>query len=315
MSLVAIQSSTAIGGTTHTSASNAAMLYLLTLGTRQSRDKMRRILNDVARQFGYADLTTADWGRLRSVDVLAVKAAMEQQDKAPATINLVLSALKGVVRQAWSIGQISDHDARVIEAIRGARGSRIGRRDGRALELAETSRLLQICGDNFKGARDALILALGVSCGLRRTEIASILLKKIDREGRTIRILGKGNKERIIYPSEHVWSLLEDWLEIRGKDGCRELFCTVRKAGHIDVTTPITGNTVYKVLRRLGLEAGIDGFTPHDLRRTFATRMFEAGADTNVVRQAMGHSSIATTQRYDKRSDGIVRKFASNIPI
>ena len=162
-----------------------------------------------------------------------------------------------------------------------------------------------------KGIRDQLILALGIGSGLRRTEIATLKLKDIDEKAGRIRIIGKGNKPRTIFSSKETWDLLHRWVALRGTDGCRELIC----AGNIDPFTPVTGNSIYQMLRTLALRADVGTFKPHDLRRTFATRMFEVGADINIVRQAMGHTSIATTQRYDKRDQTAVKRFASHLEI
>ena len=166
-----------------------------------------------------------------------------------------------------------------------------------------------------KGIRDQLILALGIGSGLRRTEIATLKLKDIDEKAGRIRIIGKGNKQRTIFSSKETWDLLHRWVALRGTDGCRELICAVRKGGNIDPFTPVTGNSIYQMLRTLALRADVGTFKPHDLRRTFATRMFEVGADINIVRQAMGHTSIATTQRYDKRDQTAVKRFASHLEI
>lgn len=297
-------------------AQNAGVLYLLTLGTKQSREKVKRLLNAVAQEFGYANLAECEWGKMRAVHILAKKAKMEQEGKAPATINLLVSVLKGVAKQAWSLDQMSDHDKAVILSLKGARGSRASASEGRALEPNESSKLFGSCDiDTTHGLRDALVIALGIASGLRRTEIASIQIKDLDEEAGLIRVIGKGNKLRNIYPSETVWSLIRRWRIIRGEGGCSNLFCAIRKGDHLITAKPISGNSVYQILRRRGTAAGVRNFTPHDMRRTFATRMFESGADINIVRKALGHSSILTTQRYDKRGEEQVRNFATLIKV
>ena len=83
---------------------NAAQLYLLSLGTEQSRYRVACILDSVARSFGFKDLSCASWHRMRAEDIFLIKVAMKKEEKSPATINLVVSALKGVARQAWILG-------------------------------------------------------------------------------------------------------------------------------------------------------------------------------------------------------------------
>ena len=80
---------------------NPAVLYLLTLGTKQSRAKMRQTLNRFSRLFGYASLEDFPWERLQPVHLTTVKSQMELQGRAPATINHLLCALRGVAHQAW----------------------------------------------------------------------------------------------------------------------------------------------------------------------------------------------------------------------
>ena len=67
------------------------------------------------------------------------------------------------------------------------------------------------------------------------------------------------------------------------------------------------------MMTRRAEQLGIQDFSPHDLRRTYATRLLQMGGDINIVRQAMGHASIATTQRYDRRGEDEVRRLTSRL--
>lgn len=295
---------------------NPAQTYLLSLGTDQSRRQMRRVLDRAARFFGYRDIFDCQWAKMRSVHLLTYKAKLEHERKSPNTINSAIFALKGVARAAWGEQLISDHENAVIQAVKGSRGRRDNRGAGRALQDSETDKLLSGCDEATNaGRRDALIIALGVTAGLRRAEIAGILIDDIREADHKINIIGKGNKLRSIYVIDEVWDLLEKWLEVRGSRGIKELFCCIRRGDHIDFETPITGSAVYRILMRRAQTAGVAAFTPHDLRRTFATNLFEAGADVNIVCKAMGHASIATTQRYDKRTDAEVVRYAQRLKL
>lgn len=295
---------------------NPAQSYLLSLGTDQSRRQMRRVLDRAARFFGYRDIFDCQWAKMRALHLLTYKAKLEHEKKSPNTINSAIFALKGVARAAWGEQQISDHENAVIQAVRGSRGRRDNRGSGRALQNEETDKLLSGCdAATNAGRRDALIIALGVTAGLRRAEIAGILIDDIREADHKINIIGKGNKLRAIYVIDEVWDLLQNWLAVRGRRGIKELFCCIRRGDHIDFETPITGSAVYRILMRRAEVAGVASFTPHDLRRTFATNMFNAGADVNIVCKAMGHASIATTQRYDKRTDAEVVRYAQRLRI
>jgi len=293
---------------------NPAVCYVLTLGTDQSRKKLVRILNSVARFFGHQDLLTCPWEKMKQEDILTIKTFMQVSKKlSPATVNLTLCAIRGVVKQAWALEQISDHDERVCLSVKGAKGGRIDR--GRSLKPDETRIILLSCeSDNTpKGLRDACIISLGFGCGLRRNEIAELKISGIRAYDKSIIVLGKGDKERLIYPSEGIWNRLMKWLELRGNNGCPFIFTLVRKGSHIDTSKAMTVQAIYKMIGERAKQSGIMDFSPHDLRRTFATRMLDLGADLNTVKDALGHASVTTTQRYDKRGLDRIRSFSCQI--
>lgn len=300
--------------TKRTKSQNPALLYMMTLGTKQSRDKVGQLLNHLARIFGYADWLSTPWEKIRQPELLALKTKWEIEKKSPATINLALSVLKGVARQAWMANLMTDHEFTVIQAIKGARGSRATK--GRALTPVESSRLIVGCEmkSDTKGIRDAAIIALGIGCGLRRSEIASLRTSSLNAEEQSILVMGKGNKERTVYCSDAVWQRVMRWKDIRDEaDGVEELLCSVSKGGRINTAKSLTEDAIFKILRSRAKEFGLEIFAPHDLRRTYATRLFELGGDVNVVRQAMGHASILTTQRYDKRGEEAVKVLSKRI--
>ncbi len=302
--------------TERSKSQNPALLYMMTLGTKQSRDKVGQLLNHLARIFGYADWLSTPWEKIRQPELLALKTKWEIEKKSPATINLALSVLKGVARQAWMANLMSDHEFTVIQAIKGARGSRVTK--GRALTPVESSRLIVGCEmkADTKGIRDAAIIALGIGCGLRRSEIASLRISSLNSEDQSILVMGKGNKERTVYCSDAVWQRVVRWKSIRdGADGVEELFCSVSKGGKVNSSKSLTEDAIFKVLRTRAKEFGLEVFAPHDLRRTYATRLFELGGDVNVVRQAMGHASILTTQRYDKRGEEAVKQLSKKVSL
>ena len=300
--------------TERTNSQNPALLYMMTLGTKQSREKVGQLLNHLAKIFGYVDWISTPWEKIQQPELLALKTKWEIEKKSPATINLALSVLKGVARQAWMANLMTDHDFTVIQAIKGARGSRASK--GRALTPVESSRLIVGCEmkADTKGIRDAAIIALGIGCGLRRAEIASLKISSLNAEEQSILVMGKGNKERTVYCSDAVWQRVIRWKTIRDEaDRVEELFCSVSKGGKVNSTKCLTEDAIFKILRTRAREFGVEVFAPHDLRRTYATRLFELGGDVNVVRQALGHASILTTQRYDKRGEEAVKVLSKRI--
>ena len=297
---------------------NPAHLYLATLAKGQSQNRVIRLLNQIAQFFGWADLSHCHWEKIQYPEIILLKNRLQESGKAPSTINLQLSILKGVAFQSWAQGLIDDHSWMTIKAIKGARGSRVEK--GRALQRKEMSKLVFHCEEDntLKGIRDAAIFMLGAGCGFRRAEIVNLRLDGVDKVNRSVRVVGKGNKERLVLCSDTVWEYLSKWLSYRENTpsvGIPNVFCVIYKGTHIDTSRPLSESAVYKMLRTRALESDVSTFTPHDLRRTFATRLFENGNDANTVRENMGHSSILTTQRYDKRDKDKARQATRDIEV
>lgn len=299
-------------------AINPAHLYLATLSKGQSQNRVIRLLDQIAHFFGWPDLNSCSWEKIQYAEIILLRNRLQEAGKSPSTINLQLSILKGVSFQAWAQGLIDDHTWMTVKSIKGVRGSRVEK--GRALKQKEMAKLVFHCEDNetLKGIRDAAIMMLGAGCGLRRAEIVNLKLDGIDKENRSIRVIGKGNKERLVLCSDTVWEYLSKWLSYRENTssvGIPNVFCVIYKGTHIDTSRPLTESALYKMLRVRAAESDVTSFTPHDLRRTFATRLFENGNDANVVRENMGHSSILTTQRYDKRDKDKARQATRDIHV
>lgn len=297
---------------------NPAHLYLATLSQGQSQHRVVRLLNQTAKFFGWTDLDQCQWEKIQYPEIIFMRNRMSDAGNSPSTINLRISILKGVAFQSWTQGLIDDHTWMTIKSIKGVRGSRVEK--GRALQQKEMAKLVFHCEEDnsLKGIRDAAIFMLGAGCGFRRAEIVNLRLDGIDKVNRSVRVIGKGNKERLVLCSDTVWEYLSKWLSCRENVppiGIPNVFCVIYKGTHIDTSRPLTESAIYKMLRTRALESNVNAFTPHDLRRTFATRLFENGNDANIVRENMGHSSILTTQRYDKRDKDKARQATRDIHV
>ena len=180
------------------------------------------------------------------------------------------------------------------------------------LTLEESLHLLESIEGKDR-ERDYCIITILLNCGIRLSELVGIKLSDIRDD--TLTVLGKGNKERKVAPSDDVWCRFEDWLKVRGEEGCENVFVAVKKGDNIQPYWAITASAIYQLLKSRAGDSQVSAFTPHDLRRTFATRLLESGADINTVRQAMGHASIITTQRYDKRDEHRVEEATRRVPL
>jgi integrase/recombinase XerC len=140
-------------------------------------------------------------------------------------------------------------------------------------------------------ARDLAILELLYASGLRVSELAGLDLDDVDRGERTVRVLGKGSKERIVPYGGAASRALESWLGDRGE--ARGPLFTNARGGRLTV------RSVHTIVRRSARAAGITRrVSPHTLRHTFATHLLEGGADLRAIQELLGHSRLSTTQRY-----------------
>ena len=123
-----------------------------------------------------------------------------------------------------------------------------------------------------------------------------------DDDVMTVRILGKRNKERLVYLNDGAALALADWLTVRG-DEPGALFWSGRKGGHLIAGQRMTGQAVRDMLNRRARQAGIENVTPHDLRRSFVSDLLDAGVDISTVANMAGHANVQTTRRYDRRGE------------
>ncbi|MDQ4429076.1 tyrosine-type recombinase/integrase [Yokenella regensburgei] len=283
-----------------------AHAYLLSLNSPRSRQTMASFLGIVARMLGANGADTCCWGSLRRHHVMAVTELLRDTGRTTATVNTYLSALKGVAKEAWMLKLMDVESFQHIRAVRNLRGSRLPR--GRALPGEEIRRLFGVCDAdrNSLGPRDSALLAVILGCGLRRSEAVGLNLSDIVTHERALRVLGKGNKERLAYLPHTAWQRLQVWIDqVRGENP-GPLFTRIRR---FDVLTNdrLTDQAVYHILQVRQQQAGIAQCAPHDLRRTFATVMLENGEDLITVKDAMGHASVTTTQQYDRRGEARLR--------
>lgn len=285
---------------------NPAAVYLAHLTTGGQRT-MGEALNKIASLLtgGTATAISCRWSALRFQHTAAVRARLAATYK-PATANRMISALRGTLKMAWRLGQMSAEEYHRAADIPAVRGETVPA--GRELGGGEISALISACqrDDTPAGARDAAIASLMYAAGLRREEVVALDAGDCDTSGRRLLIKGKGNKERNAYPEEGALDALSDWLAVRGIEP-GPLFLPINKAGKIG-NRRLTNQAIYNMLRKRALEAGVKGFSPHDLRRTFVSDLLDAGADIATVAKMAGHANIQTTARYDRRPEEAKRK-------
>ncbi len=159
----------------------------------------------------------------------------------------------------------------------------------------------RVASNNFEQIRDALIILMFYKCGIRLAELIGINTDDIAADQETLKIRGKGDKERIVPLVGSVRTVLNNYIDaVRGQNICKfgekALFLTVDGCR-------ISRTKVYRVIRSALTDVGIKGKkSPHVLRHTFATQLMNAGADMRDIQELMGHSSLSSTQVYTHNS-------------
>jgi site-specific recombinase XerD len=269
---------------------------------------MRQALDTIAGLLtGNADALACNWGAVRFQHTAAIRSKLAEV-YAASTANKFLSALRGTLKAAWQLGQMSAEDYHKAASVGGVKGETVPA--GRELSGGELSALMQACAQDHSpaGARDAAIIALLYACGLRRAEVVALDLADYDPDAGRVVVQGKRNKQRYAYPVNGAGRAMADWLNTRG-DEPGALFRAINKGGRIR-KGKITPQAIYNMLQKRAGEAGVKEFSPHDLRRTFVSDLLDAGADIVTVSKMAGHASVQTTARYDRRPEEAKRKAA-----
>ena len=289
---------------------NAAAAYLAELHSDDSRRAVRSRLNIAARWLGAVDAFSCEWGRLRYVHVLGVMPAVaDKEGLAAASVNAYLSALKGVAETAWRLRQI---DLTTYAEIKAVKQLRVHREPtGRALQADESQKLLAAVDEDTgpKAVRDRALIALLLGCGLRRAEVTTLRMENLERSSGTLRVIGKGNKERKVFFTPEVAQKVNAWLDLRGTEP-GWLFGRLTKGGQLILTNPLDPASIGRVVKHAQDLAKIAPITTHDLRRTFATRLLAKNVDIVAVKNLMGHANVSTTAKYDRRSEEALQQAA-----
>ena len=225
-------------------------------------------------------------------DLLAVLAGEIQTGKSPRTVSRYLSAYRQFYRWLLREGEIVTDPVALIESPKTGRGlpKAITEQQVEALLAApDTATAL--------GLRDRAMLELMYATGLRVSELVNLELSSLNLNQGVIRVMGKGQKERLVPIGDEAHACLRAWLsdgrpELLKGTQTNSVFVTSRRAG-------MTRQAFWYMVRRYASASGIPKkLSPHMLRHSFATHLLNHGADLRVVQLLLGHSDLSTTQIY-----------------
>lgn len=180
----------------------------------------------------------------------------------------------------------------------------------RYLTLEESKRLLEAV-DGVNRERDYCILCLFLNCGLRISELVGLNLGNVKPD--CLRVLGKGNKERMVYLNGAARAAIDAWLPVRramAAPGCDALFVSTRRRR-------MSTDSVHVMVKKTLLKAGLDPdkYSSHKLRHTAATLMIQHGVDVRTVQEVLGHEHLNTTEIYTHVDNAELRVAAEANPL
>lgn len=290
-------------------------------GVSVASEYLRRFTNDTTRRTMAASLDTVArvvgvcrdgiaWHTISPAAYASIRSTINTTHK-PATTNKCMVVIRGCVRLAWLDGLISgDVRQRIDDATTAVRITR-NASHGRTISTVAYHGVIDATNDGSPaGVRDVAMLHIMRGGGLRRDEVASMDIDTYDIEAGAVRIVGKGDKPRVVYLPPAAVGALTAWLAIRGMH-TGALFTRINKAGTI---TPhgMTSQAVYDVVRRRMALCDVS-IRPHDLRRTYATNEAKRGTPLTVLQRQLGHASLATTSIYMMHDDADQQRAAAGL--
>ena len=278
-----------------------------------SRLTMKYVLQDAADRLGFHDMDIRDvpWHALEPGHVTALVAALREDGYAPNTSSLYVNAVRGVANEAWRLSLISHDQLLKLRSVKPAQGTRLS--NGRNLRRGLIRELMEVCAADPRpqGLRDAAVIAVLYGTGMRKSESVNLDLRQVDFEDRSLRVMGKGNRELIKYAPAWAFEKLQAWLDFRraqlpeGQADDPFLFNRIRRGAHI-TRERVTKHAIYYIARQRGAQVGVK-IMPHDFRRSFITRVIEEH-DLAIAQKLAHHSNIQTTAQYDMRDDNERRR-------
>lgn len=290
-------------------------VYLAQLA-EDSRPAMRSGLSKIAelvdRRSTYWSLP---WHQIRFQHTQAIRSALVSS-YGERTVNRMLSALRGVLKVAWQLGQIETEDYRRALDFKSVRTADLPPA-GRSVSIDEICTILRAVVDQDppRSWRDQALFVVMFAGGLRRQEVAALDTAQYDPATGAIKIQrGKRGKFRETYLAEGYRPWFEPWFRFQRDRDCTPMF--VRWDRIDGPTTKRLGRAgVDYVLGELVTLSKIADLTPHDLRRTFATDLLTNGADILMVQKLMGHQDVKTTALYDRRGEKGKQAAVEKLPV
>ena len=265
-----------------------------------SEHTLRAYVSDLRAFIVYCQVDELSTENIRRVVTLrairAWLASLVQQGKSRSTISRRTASIRSFTAWAYRRGYLDSDPGLLVTSARG------DQKLPQVQTPSDTAELLSYAAtcareENSPAAiRDWTILETIYATGIRVSEVCSLDTTSIDQQGMTLRVIGKGNKERVVPFTRACLSALQAWLS-HGRPSL-----AIPEAGRAlfvgDKGRRIDPRVIRSMIHRMCAQAGVRDLAPHALRHTAATHILAGGADLRAVQEILGHSSLQTTQRY-----------------
>ena len=252
-------------------------------------------------EFQYAEIVGVNYSVVRSWIVSLVDSGISNR-----TVNRKISSLKTYYKFLLKTGQIEINPLAKHKALKTSKKIQV------PFSEKEIGNVMEMFGEenDFEGLRNRLIVELFYSTGIRRAELINIKVTDVSFAQKTLKVLGKRNKERIVPILPTVLQSINDYLQQRSELGSIKdtdaLFLTQKGV-------KIYETLVYRIINSYFSKASEKvKKSPHILRHSFATHLLNEGADINSVKELLGHSSLASTQVYTQNSIAKLKEVYKN---
>ena len=275
-----------------------AFVSYLTLEKKYSRHTTTAYERDIKEFLSFCEtmLGIEDFKDVKYTHIRNWIVHLVQKGIANRSVNRKLSSVKAFYKFQQKIGTVQAVPFLNHQALKAERKLQVPFSEQEMLAVLDSIEY----GDDFEGKRDKLIIEILYTTGIRRTELVNLKVTGFDVKNKTLKVLGKRNKERILPLLPGLETSISNYLLEREKleTIVDPAFLLLTKSG-----TKIYETLVYRIINRyLSTVSPKVKKSPHILRHTFATHLLNRGADLNAVKELLGHSSLASTQVYTHNS-------------
>lgn len=266
-----------------------SFLEYLRIERNLSENTIKAYENDLKKFFKFLSLKKYSIKNLSPNGIMEYTIYLKKKNFSPSSLIRNLSSFRNFYRYLISHGYIK-------KGILKIEGPKFQRSLPEVLTKDEVERILSVEENSKNKIRNRAILECIYGAGLRVSEVSSIKISDINLKEGYLRIVGKGDKERIVFLGEKAKERICDYLNWREKEGIGKdsPYLFVNKFGK-----KISRQTIWKIVKKYGLLASIQkNVKPHTLRHSFATHLLEAGLDLRVVQELLGHKNLITTEIY-----------------